>query len=171
MGSMSSTGTLNQKIFWLEPRYLHCVFLVSLIWKTGTPCLLSLLYVSLEQGEIKIADFGWSVHTFNRRQTMCGTLDYLPPEMGTLLTIYLQLSTSSMIFENSTAVPVLYWPSCFPWLWILFWFVQWRRQNMITMSTYGAWVFYAMSSFTVSHLLKLRSTQRHTEGNSTTLGS
>ncbi|XP_012077350.1 serine/threonine-protein kinase Aurora-1 isoform X1 [Jatropha curcas] len=34
------------------------------------------------QGELKIADFGWSVHTFNRRRTMCGTLDYLPPEMG-----------------------------------------------------------------------------------------
>nr|GEV31551.1 serine/threonine-protein kinase Aurora-1 [Tanacetum cinerariifolium] len=34
------------------------------------------------QGELKIADFGWSVHTFSRRQTMCGTLDYLPPEMG-----------------------------------------------------------------------------------------
>lgn len=33
------------------------------------------------QGEVKIADFGWSVHTFNRRRTMCGTLDYLPPEM------------------------------------------------------------------------------------------
>lgn len=36
----------------------------------------------LGQGELKIADFGWSVHTFNRRRTMCGTLDYLPPEMG-----------------------------------------------------------------------------------------
>nr|KAJ0200571.1 hypothetical protein LSAT_V11C600303800 [Lactuca sativa] len=34
------------------------------------------------QGELKIADFGWSVHTFSRRRTMCGTLDYLPPEMG-----------------------------------------------------------------------------------------
>ncbi|CAN6456873.1 unnamed protein product [Victoria cruziana] len=33
------------------------------------------------QGELKIADFGWSVHTFDRRRTMCGTLDYLPPEM------------------------------------------------------------------------------------------
>ncbi|KAM3081650.1 spindle assembly checkpoint kinase [Clarireedia jacksonii] len=33
-------------------------------------------------GELKIADFGWSVHAPNsRRQTMCGTLDYLPPEM------------------------------------------------------------------------------------------
>ena len=33
-------------------------------------------------GEVKISDFGWSVHApNNRRQTMCGTLDYLPPEM------------------------------------------------------------------------------------------
>mmetsp|Transcript_40791 Transcript_40791/g.65403 ORF Transcript_40791/g.65403 Transcript_40791/m.65403 type:complete len:361 (-) Transcript_40791:268-1350(-) len=34
------------------------------------------------KGELKIADFGWSVHAPNsRRQTLCGTLDYLPPEM------------------------------------------------------------------------------------------
>ncbi|TVY78218.1 Serine/threonine-protein kinase ark1 [Lachnellula suecica] len=33
-------------------------------------------------GELKISDFGWSVHApSNRRKTMCGTLDYLPPEM------------------------------------------------------------------------------------------
>ncbi|KAG5644806.1 hypothetical protein DXG03_007628 [Asterophora parasitica] len=33
-------------------------------------------------GELKIADFGWSVHApGNRRSTMCGTPDYLPPEM------------------------------------------------------------------------------------------
>lgn len=33
-------------------------------------------------GELKIADFGWSVHApSSRRTTMCGTLDYLPPEM------------------------------------------------------------------------------------------
>ncbi|KJZ78949.1 Serine kinase ark1 [Hirsutella minnesotensis 3608] len=33
-------------------------------------------------GEIKISDFGWSVHApNNRRRTLCGTLDYLPPEM------------------------------------------------------------------------------------------
>ena len=33
-------------------------------------------------GELKIADFGWSVHAPSlRRQTLCGTLDYLPPEM------------------------------------------------------------------------------------------
>jgi len=31
---------------------------------------------------IKLADFGWSAHTHsNKRTTMCGTLDYLPPEM------------------------------------------------------------------------------------------
>ncbi|KAF8454623.1 kinase-like domain-containing protein [Kalaharituber pfeilii] len=34
------------------------------------------------QGEIKLSDFGWSVHApTNRRTTICGTLDYLPPEM------------------------------------------------------------------------------------------
>ncbi|KAL7567808.1 hypothetical protein ACA910_000559 [Epithemia clementina (nom. ined.)] len=32
--------------------------------------------------EVKIADFGWSVHApTSRRNTLCGTLDYLPPEM------------------------------------------------------------------------------------------
>ncbi|GAB0088697.1 Aurora kinase [Sergentomyia squamirostris] len=34
------------------------------------------------KGELKIADFGWSVHEMNSmRTTLCGTLDYLPPEM------------------------------------------------------------------------------------------
>lgn len=33
-------------------------------------------------GELKLADFGYSVHSpGDRRQTICGTLDYLPPEM------------------------------------------------------------------------------------------
>ncbi|XP_045113883.1 spindle assembly checkpoint kinase-like isoform X2 [Portunus trituberculatus] len=33
-------------------------------------------------GQLKIADFGWSVWSPNeRRTTLCGTLDYLPPEM------------------------------------------------------------------------------------------
>ena len=31
-------------------------------------------------GRVKIADFGWACHSTRRRQTMCGTLDYLPPE-------------------------------------------------------------------------------------------
>jgi len=35
------------------------------------------------RGELKIADFGWAVHAPDdaRRKTICGTLDYLPPEM------------------------------------------------------------------------------------------
>ena len=34
------------------------------------------------QGLPKLGDFGWSAHTpSNRRQTMCGTLDYLSPEI------------------------------------------------------------------------------------------
>ena len=33
-------------------------------------------------GVLKIADFGWSIHApSNRRETICGTLDYLAPEM------------------------------------------------------------------------------------------
>ncbi|KAM5347048.1 hypothetical protein ACJ41O_010053 [Fusarium nematophilum] len=33
-------------------------------------------------GELKLADFGYSVYApSNRRETLCGTLDYLPPEM------------------------------------------------------------------------------------------
>ena len=36
----------------------------------------------LFEGDLKIADFGWSVHApSSRRGTMCGTLDYLPPGM------------------------------------------------------------------------------------------
>jgi aurora kinase B len=35
-----------------------------------------------QDDNIKLADFGWSAHTMsNKRKTMCGTLDYLPPEM------------------------------------------------------------------------------------------
>lgn len=34
-------------------------------------------------GELKMSDFGWSVHSpSGRRLTQCGTLDYLPPEMA-----------------------------------------------------------------------------------------
>ncbi|XP_030374176.1 aurora kinase C isoform X2 [Scaptodrosophila lebanonensis] len=34
------------------------------------------------KGVLKIADFGWSVHEPNSmRMTLCGTVDYLPPEM------------------------------------------------------------------------------------------
>lgn len=30
---------------------------------------------------VKIADFGWSVYSQARRETLCGTLDYLAPEI------------------------------------------------------------------------------------------
>ena len=41
-----------------------------------------LFFQTIAQGDIKIADFGWSVHApTSRRTTLCGTLDYLPPEM------------------------------------------------------------------------------------------
>jgi serine/threonine protein kinase len=30
---------------------------------------------------VKIADFGWSVHTRTHRKTYCGTVDYLAPEL------------------------------------------------------------------------------------------
>ncbi|XP_077228759.1 serine/threonine-protein kinase Aurora-3-like [Tasmannia lanceolata] len=33
------------------------------------------------EGRLKIADFGWSVQSRTKRHTMCGTLDYLAPEM------------------------------------------------------------------------------------------
>ncbi|KAK7847629.1 serine/threonine-protein kinase Aurora-3 isoform X1 [Quercus suber] len=33
------------------------------------------------EGRLKIADFGWSVQSRAKRRTMCGTLDYLAPEM------------------------------------------------------------------------------------------
>ncbi|CAK71906.1 unnamed protein product (macronuclear) [Paramecium tetraurelia] len=32
-------------------------------------------------GQIKISDFGWSVQDKKERDTLCGTIDYLPPEM------------------------------------------------------------------------------------------
>eukprot|EP00696_Hemimastix_kukwesjijk_P018141 gnl/Hemi2/695_TR253_c0_g1_i1.p1 gnl/Hemi2/695_TR253_c0_g1~~gnl/Hemi2/695_TR253_c0_g1_i1.p1 ORF type:complete len:446 (+),score=117.91 gnl/Hemi2/695_TR253_c0_g1_i1:97-1434(+) len=34
-----------------------------------------------KDGELKLSDFGWSVHSHSRRMTYCGTLDYLPPEI------------------------------------------------------------------------------------------
>lgn len=40
-------------------------------------------------GELKIADFGWSVHEPNSaRTTLCGTVDYLPPESKYSFVLY-----------------------------------------------------------------------------------
>lgn len=44
--------------------------------------------------DVKLADFGWSVHTPSlSRKTLCGTLDYLPPEMvkGVQYSFYVDL--------------------------------------------------------------------------------
>ena len=49
------------------------------------------------QGELKIADFGWSVHTFNKRKTFCGILDYVAPEMGMYI---VTIATSACIKSN-----------------------------------------------------------------------
>lgn len=39
-------------------------------------------FIAWFRGELKIADFGWSVHApSSRRRTLCGTLDYLSPEL------------------------------------------------------------------------------------------
>lgn len=37
--------------------------------------------VMLKDGAPKLIDFGWCVHSFGRRSTMCGTPEYLSPEM------------------------------------------------------------------------------------------
>lgn len=35
-----------------------------------------------QYGEVKMSDFGWSIHSRNsKRKTMCGTVDYLAPEL------------------------------------------------------------------------------------------
>lgn len=65
---------------------------------------------------LKIADFGWSVHApSSRRNTFCGTLDYLPPEMVDLVehdeqvdvwslgVLMFELLSGHPPFENSDA--------------------------------------------------------------------
>lgn len=42
----------------------------------------------LIQGVLKISDFGWSIHApSDSRKTMCGTFEYLCPEMVTIFYI------------------------------------------------------------------------------------
>ena len=76
--STLSTETSNLRISSLTNGYelLHCSFSPSALCDTHAGmCVVT-------QNCIKIADFGWSVHApTSRRTTLCGTLDYLPPEM------------------------------------------------------------------------------------------
>ena len=37
--------------------------------------------ILVADNKVKIADFGWSVYAEGRRETLCGTLDYLAPEI------------------------------------------------------------------------------------------
>jgi len=56
-------------------KYLHQLHIIHRDIKPEN-CLLGLF------GELKLCDFGWAVYApSSRRSTMCGTLDYLPPEM------------------------------------------------------------------------------------------
>lgn len=42
---------------------------------------LKLENIMVSGNEVKIIDFGWCVHTVKPRLTVCGTLEYLTPEM------------------------------------------------------------------------------------------
>ncbi|KAG6432380.1 hypothetical protein SASPL_103956 [Salvia splendens] len=56
----------------------------SLLGSFSVPCgdgKCRVACVFLREGRLKIADFGWSVQSRSKRHTMCGTLDYLAPEM------------------------------------------------------------------------------------------
>ena len=38
--------------------------------------------ILISDGFVKLTDFGWATHApSNKRRTICGTLDYIPPEM------------------------------------------------------------------------------------------
>uniref|UniRef100_A0A3Q2Q7B3 non-specific serine/threonine protein kinase n=1 Tax=Fundulus heteroclitus TaxID=8078 RepID=A0A3Q2Q7B3_FUNHE len=75
--SSAGLSTLLIKFFQLENALLYC-HTKNVIHRDIKPD--NLLLVS--NSELKIADFGWSVHTpSSRRSTMCGTLNYIPPEM------------------------------------------------------------------------------------------
>lgn len=68
---------------------------------------------------VKIGDFGWAVASESRRNTFCGTLDYLSPEMlkgeyhdskvdiWALGILAFELSTGSTPFEQQTYAATL----------------------------------------------------------------
>ena len=38
--------------------------------------------ILIEHGVLKLSDFGWSIYSpMYKRQTFCGTVDYVPPEI------------------------------------------------------------------------------------------
>lgn len=102
-------------------------------------------------GELKIADFGWSVHEPNSaRTTLCGTVDYLPPES--------KCTSINFVFYclkyrmNISLMFVL----------ILMWHLQWfKRNHTRNRSTYGVSVYYATSCWSASHHSRPVHTMKH----------
>lgn len=72
---------------------LHCIEENSKRGMSPTMPVTHLTVRICSEGKLTIADIGWSVHTSNRRRTLCGTLDYVPPEMGMSLSIIWHLSS------------------------------------------------------------------------------
>ena len=68
---------------------------------------------------VKIADFGWAIVSKSRRNTFCGTLDYLSPEMlrgehhdskvdvWAVGVLAFELATGKTPFEESTSTETL----------------------------------------------------------------
>ncbi|RWW01964.1 hypothetical protein BHE74_00005200 [Ensete ventricosum] len=58
-----------------------CALLLLLLLRLGpNECIKHDMFL-FWQGRLKIADFGWAVQSNAKRHTMCGTIDYLAPEM------------------------------------------------------------------------------------------
>lgn len=86
--------------------------------------------------QIKLADFGWSAHTHsNKRKTMCGTLDYLPPEMY-VVWFLLELIAFTR-FNRKTNELIRYACVC------VFFYSGWMGNRTMTQSTNGAWAYCA----------------------------
>ena len=60
-------------------------------------------------GTIKIGDFGWAIHVTDRKKrfTICGTPDYLPPEMIEDEGQILEIEDRVDISDNLLAQPFL----------------------------------------------------------------
>merc|ERR1712039_172265 len=71
---MGTAGFLSQAIFAVA--YCHQKHVLHRDMKPEN-------FLICDGQKLKLGDFGWAVHTYpdETRWTLCGTLDYLPPEM------------------------------------------------------------------------------------------